>query len=658
MLGAAEPGFEVDTHQLKVGDGVLPWTTLPYIAGNGGGGGGPTDEEVRDLVATFLQAGANVTLIHNDAADTLTIASAGGGGGTDPEVVIDTIAAALVEGTNIDIVHNDAANTINIAVVGLTKSTVGLANVDNTSDVNKPVSTATQTALNAKADTATVTTSLATKADKATTVTATAPLNGSGTLGANLMLGIVDFTATARGAVPNPGGTTGRYLKDDATWATPAGGGGGGPSGHASFTFNATLTEPPATSQMRMNNANQLLATKVWVSQNDVDGLDVSIGLERILAGHQIYIQDYDDATKWIKYTVSAAVDDGAYYDFTVAYHSGPGGMPTGSGAAGRVEFQQVSPGTVGVPPGGATGQVLGKTGSADYAVGWVADQVGAGGGLDAEGVMDLLGTTGLVAGNNIDLTYSDAAGTLTVDVEALTIADVASLQATLDAKQPLDSDLTTIAGLTATTDNIIQSVGSAWASRTPAQVKTALAITQSDVSGLPAALTAKADDATTVTASAPLTGSGTLGANLTLGITDFSTTSRGAVPNPGSSTGRFLKDDGTWATPSGGAPVRRPLNAQTGTTYAPVVADENTMVTLSNAAAITVTLPSNATQAFPIGAEVDFLWLGVGQPTFVAGSGATVNATPGLKLRGRYSACTAKKIGTDAFVIIGDLAT
>lgn len=38
-------------------------------------------------------------------------------------------------------------------VAGLTKTMVGLANVDNTSDANKPVSTATQTALNAKQDT-------------------------------------------------------------------------------------------------------------------------------------------------------------------------------------------------------------------------------------------------------------------------------------------------------------------------------------------------------------------------------------------------------------------------------------------------------------------------------------------------------------------------
>ena len=44
-------------------------------------------------------------------------------------------------------------------------------------------------------------------------------------------------------------------------------------------------------------------------------------------------------------------------------------------------------------------------------------------------------------------------------------------------AYQPLDSDLTTIAGLTATTDNFIVSVSNAWASRTPAEVKTTLSL-------------------------------------------------------------------------------------------------------------------------------------------------------------------------------------
>jgi hypothetical protein len=49
--------------------------------------------------------------------------------------------------------------------------------------------------------------------------------------------------------------------------------------------------------------------------------------------------------------------------------------------------------------------------------------------------------------------------------------SDVTSLVSDLAAKQPLDSDLTTIAGLAATTDNFLQAKSSAWSSRTPTQV-------------------------------------------------------------------------------------------------------------------------------------------------------------------------------------------
>lgn len=51
-----------------------------------------------------------------------------------------------------------------------------------------------------------------------------------------------------------------------------------------------------------------------------------------------------------------------------------------------------------------------------------------------------------------------------------------------LTSKQPLDSDLTTIAGLTPTNDDILQRKSGAWVNRTPAQVKTDLALTNSDV--------------------------------------------------------------------------------------------------------------------------------------------------------------------------------
>lgn len=98
-------------------------------------------------------------------------------------------------------------------------------------------------------------------------------------------------------------------------------------------------------------------------------------------------------------------------------------------------------------------------------------------------------------------------------------------------------------------------------------------------------------------------------------------------------------------------------VNAQAGTSYTPVLADRGKLVTLTNAGAITVTLPSNATAAFPIGAQIDFVVLGAGMATFAAGSGATANATPSLVTRAQYSAATAIKISTNGWLVVGDLA-
>lgn len=54
-----------------------------------------------------------------------------------------------------------------------------------------------------------------------------------------------------------------------------------------------------------------------------------------------------------------------------------------------------------------------------------------------------------------------------------------------LSNKQPLDSDLTTIAGLTAADNDVLQRISGAWSNRTPAQLKTSLGLTKTDV-GLP----------------------------------------------------------------------------------------------------------------------------------------------------------------------------
>jgi hypothetical protein len=97
-------------------------------------------------------------------------------------------------------------------------------------------------------------------------------------------------------------------------------------------------------------------------------------------------------------------------------------------------------------------------------------------------------------------------------------------------------------------------------------------------------------------------------------------------------------------------------LNAQTGTTYTVVLADPGKLVTLTNAAAITVTLPSNST-AIPVGGSVDFIVLGAGMVTFQGDGTSTVSGTPSLVSRAQYSAATAIKISTNGWVVVGDLA-
>jgi hypothetical protein len=105
--------------------------------------------------------------------------------------------------------------------------------------------------------------------------------------------------------------------------------------------------------------------------------------------------------------------------------------------------------------------------------------------------------------------------------------------------------------------------------------------------------------------------------------------------------------------------PYAQEINAQTGTTYTPVPTDTGKIVTLDNAAAITVTLPQDSDQDIPIGMSVDFFWLGIGQPSFALGAGAVwagAAPDPGVKIRVRGSFVTAVKLAANTWALAGDL--
>ena len=103
-------------------------------------------------------------------------------------------------------------------------------------------------------------------------------------------------------------------------------------------------------------------------------------------------------------------------------------------------------------------------------------------------------------------------------------------------------------------------------------------------------------------------------------------------------------------------------LNAQTGTTYTLVLTDNrNKLITASNAAAQTYTIPLNSSVAFPIGSIINIIQIGAGQVTIQGASGVTVASTGAVatapKLRVQYSAASLIKVGTDSWYVIGDIA-
>jgi hypothetical protein len=197
-LAAGEIGIETDTNTFKFGDGTTAWNDLDYAlsntvddyiplslkgAANGvaeldGSGKIPysqipsIDELSQDAIDTALIAGTGITKTYNDASNTITVAVDTSVIATKAEldeVAIDALSEAIVSGNGILKVFVDVDDTITLSIdpavvatltgtqtltnktltspvintpTGIVKADVGLSDVDNTSDVNKPVSTA------------------------------------------------------------------------------------------------------------------------------------------------------------------------------------------------------------------------------------------------------------------------------------------------------------------------------------------------------------------------------------------------------------------------------------------------------------------------------------------------------------------------------------
>ena len=102
-------------------------------------------------------------------------------------------------------------------------------------------------------------------------------------------------------------------------------------------------------------------------------------------------------------------------------------------------------------------------------------------------------------------------------------------------------------------------------------------------------------------------------------------------------------------------------VNAQTGTTFTPALSDAASIVTLFNASAIAVTIPTNASVAYAVGTQLNFIQTGSGQPTISGASGVTVSSTGATstspKIRVINGMATAIQTAANVWYVVGDIA-
>lgn len=96
-------------------------------------------------------------------------------------------------------------------------------------------------------------------------------------------------------------------------------------------------------------------------------------------------------------------------------------------------------------------------------------------------------------------------------------------------------------------------------------------------------------------------------------------------------------------------------LNAEVAS-YTLVLADADLIVEMDVATGNNLTVPTNASVAFPVGTMIHILQVNAGQTVVVPDTGVTINSSSTLKLRTQWSVATLLKRATDTWLLFGDL--
>ena len=144
---------------------------------------------------------------------------------------------------------------------------------------------------------------------------------------------------------------------------------------------------------------------------------------------------------------------------------------------------------------------------------------------------------------------------------------------------------------------------------------------------------------------------------NITGNASGTAATVTGAAQSAITSVGTLSALTVSGAVTAGSVVAPLAINAQTGTTYTFVAADAGKLVTSSNGAGQTFTVPPNSSVAFDVGTQILVQNIGSANCTLAQGSGVTIQSKDSDKeIDGQYAAATLIKTATDTWSLIGSL--
>lgn len=90
-------------------------------------------------------------------------------------------------------------------------------------------------------------------------------------------------------------------------------------AGLGTWRYRTETVPPPASGQLRFNNADPELATLLFLSETNDDGTDVANFLDLLNAGDVIYIQERTNSANFILVQIANNIDFGTYRQFAIA---------------------------------------------------------------------------------------------------------------------------------------------------------------------------------------------------------------------------------------------------------------------------------------------------------------------------------------------------